>query len=407
MRITDTTIRQLDGEYEYDAPTDFWEERLLRPIDIYPEHKRETARDVMPEGAERNANGAYDVSLVFVTVETDEGVSGVSGPIGIDDAFFIDTQIRPFILGEDPLAIERIWDKLYRQLIHARKGHPMFAISAIDVALWDLKGKWLGQPVYRLLGGPVRTEIPAYASALGHSIEPHRAAERVRQFVADGYTATKWFVRKGPDDGEQGARANLELMRVLREAAGPDIDIMLDVWSSWNVRYTLEMARRMLDYRPRWIEEPVKADDIPNYARIRAASPVPISGGEHEYTRWGARDYLQAGAVDVYQADTIWGGGISEMIKIATLCSVYDVAFVPHGATVPVNAHVSLALSPAACPYIEYLLKHNELRQFMFKRPVKPVNGYISLTDAPGLGLEIDESKVLRERSLRWAGAVG
>ena len=253
---------------------------------MYPEHKRDRAQHI-PKA--RNAEGAHDLSWVFVTVETDAGVSGMAGPLDVADAFTIDTQITPFILGADPLASERIWDQLYRFMIHGRKGSPMFAISAIDTALWDLKGKWLGQPLYRLLGGPVRREIPAYASALGYSIEPDRVTERARQFVAEGYTATKWFVRFAPDDGEAGARRNVDLMRVLREAVGDDVDVMLDAWSSWDVRYTLDMARRMAEYRPRWIEEPVKADDIANYARIRAASPVPISGGEHEYTRWGAR----------------------------------------------------------------------------------------------------------------------
>lgn len=399
MRITDITVRQLDGEFEYDAPTDFWEERLLRPIDIYPEHKEELG---MPVATERNARGAYDISSIFVTVETDEGVSGISGPIDLTSAFLIDTQIRPFLLGEDPLAAERVWDKLYRHLIHGRKGDPMFAISAIDIALWDLKGKWFGQPVYRLLGGPVRTEVPAYASALGFSIEPERAAQRTEQFVAEGYTATKWFFRKGPDDGEAGARSNLELMHSLRAAAGPDVEIMLDAWSSWNVRYTLDMAQRMLDDRPRWIEEPVKADDIPNYARLRAVSPVPIAGGEHEYTRWGARDYLRAGAVDVYQADPVWAGGISELVKIAAMCSAYDVALIPHGGTTPVNAHLSLAFAPTLCPYVEYLVKWNELRQLFSKHPVKPVNGRISLRDTPGIGMEIDPAKVKAERELAW-----
>ena len=398
MRITDIRLKQLDGYFEFDGQ--FWEERLLRPIDVYPEHKAE--RGLFPVAGERNARGAHDVSWVFLTVETDEGVSGLAGPIDVSDAFYIDTQIRPLIVGEDALATERIWDKLYRQLIHGRKGQPMLAVSAVDIALWDLKGKWLGQPLYRLLGGPVRTKIPAYASALGYSIAPDRAAERARQFVDEGYTATKWFVRHGPDDGEVGARKNVELMRVLREAVGDDVEVMIDAWNSWDVRYTLDMARRMLEYRPRWIEEPVKADDLLNYARIRSASPVPIAGGEHEYTRWGARDYMRAGAVDVFQADTAWAGGVSEMLKIATICSVYDVPLIPHGSGVPVNAHLSMALSPTVCPYIEYLTKWNELRQFFFKDPVKPLDGYVTAPDVPGIGVEIDQAKVRVERELSW-----
>ena len=397
MKITNVRLRQVEGEL--DTGGEFWEERLVRPIDIYPEHKAESGADFHQS---RNSNGVYDVKAVFVYVETDEGVTGVFGPVAEEDAYFIDTQISPFIMGEDPTATERIWDKMYKFLIHSRKGHPMFAISSVDCALWDLRGKWLGQPLFRLLGGPVRDSVPAYASALGYSIEPAKAAAQVREFVKQGYTATKWFFRHAPDDGEPGIRKNMELVRTVREAAGDEVDIMFDAWNSWNVRYALDMANRMAEYRPRWLEEPVMPDHIRNYARIRAASPIPISGGEHEYTRWGARDYLRAGAVDVFQPDTFWAGGVSEIVKICALASAYDVQVIPHGHSVPVNAHLALAVPVTLTPLIEYLVKWNEVHQFFFKNPVKPVDGMVSLGEAPGIGVEIDESKVLAERELSW-----
>ena len=146
----------------------------------------------------------------------------------------------------------------------------------------------------------------------------------------------------------------------------------------------------------------VKPDDIPGYARIRAASPVPISGGEHEYTRWGARDYLSAGAVDVYQADTFWAGGISEMTKIFALASAFEVQSIPHGHSVSVNAHLTAAQSPTLTPYIEYLIQWNEITQFFLAHPIKPVDGQITVSDRPGLGLEIDESKVTKRRRIEW-----
>ena len=400
MRITRVRLIELEGELEYDG--ELWEERVIRPIDVYPEHKHERGYPIARGGLgqERNARGAYPITSIFVSVETDEGVSGLAGSIDRQTAFVIDTDVAPLVVGEDPLAIERVWDKLYRQLIHARKGQPMFAISALDVALWDLKGKWLNQPVYRLLGGPVRDTIPAYASMLGYSLEPDRVTARARQVVDAGYSATKWFMRHGPDDGEPGARANVELARTVRAAVGDDVEVMLDAWNSWNARYTIDMAHRLAEYRPRWIEEPVKPDDIPAYARIRAASPVPIAGGEHEYTRWGTRDYMRAGAVDVFQPDTMWAGGISEMMKMATICSVYDVPLVPHGSFVPANVHISAALPPTLCPYVEYLIKWNDIRQLHLKHKVRPVNGRIGPTNAPGLGLEIDESTITDRREL-------
>ncbi|MCY3801010.1 MAG: mandelate racemase/muconate lactonizing protein [Chloroflexi bacterium] len=397
MKIANVRLRHVEGQL--DTEGEFWEERLVRPIDIYPEHKAESGADFHQS---RNSNGVYEVEAVFVNIETDEGLTGMFGPLAIEDAFFIDRMITPLILGEDPTATERIWDKMYRFFRHARKGNPMFAISCIDCALWDLRGKWLGQPVFRLLGGPVRDSVPAYASALGYSIEPDKAAARVKEFVAQGYTATKWFFRNAPDDGEAGARKNVELVRTVREAAGDDVDIMFDAWSSWNVRYALDMANRIAEYRPRWLEEPVMPDQIRNYARIRAASPIPISGGEHEYTRWGARDYLRAGAVDVYQADTFWAGGISEMVKIFTLASAYDIPVIPHGHSVPANAHLALATTVSVTPLLEYLVKWNEVHQFFFKNPVKPVDGMVTVGEEPGIGVEIDDSKVMAEKDLSW-----
>src|SRR3990172_4084555 len=278
----------------------------------------------------------------------------------------------------------------------------MFGLSTVDCALWDLKGKWLAKPVFRLLGGPGRDSVPAYASGLGHSIEQGMLRQRVKSFVQQGYRSTKWFFLRAPDDGEAGARENLELVKVVREAAGEDVDIMFDAWNSWDVRYSLDVANRMAEYRPRWLEEPVKPDDIAGYAWLRARSPVPIAGGEHEYTRWGAREYFERGAVDVYQADTYWAGGISEMLKICAMGSAYDVQVIPHGVSVPVNSHLSFAQPVTTTPYIEYLVKSNEISQYFFKNPVKPVKGLIRLSEEPGFGLDIDESKVKSEKKVAW-----
>ena len=398
MKITELKFELLKGKHQ--PPWPLFEERLVRPMDVYEEHRsvglNETNRyrDL--------TNGEVQVTGVYLTICTDEGITGLAGPVDLDQAFFAEHHIANIIIGEDPLATERIWDMMYRHLIHGRKCYPMFAVSAIDCALWDIRGKAAGLPVYRLLGGPVRKSFPAYASALGFKIDPENAAKRAKSFVDEGYTAMKWFFRYGPGDGESGARKNVELVRAVREAVGPDVEIMFDAWNSWDVRYTLDIANRVAEYRPRWLEEVVKPDDIPGYARIRAASPVPISGGEHEYTRWGARDYFTAGAVDVYQADTFWAGGISEMLKILAMGSAFDVPTIPHGHSVPANAHLTAAQSPATTPVIEYLVQWNEIIQFFLKHPVRPVNGYVTVSDTPGLGLEIDDSKVEEKRLLKW-----
>jgi L-rhamnonate dehydratase len=398
MRIIDVKLRLLSGSMPVHG--EFWEERLSRPLDVYPEHKAAPARFGVTRQTEPRS---YPIEAVFVQIETDAGVSGLGGPIPPSIAYIIDTDLRWLLQDADPIATERLWDLMYRHAIHGRKGASMQAISAVDCALWDLRGKAAGLPVHRLLGGPVREIFPAYASALGFSLEPEHVAQRARSFAEQGYTATKWFVRHGPTDGRAGIARNLELVRTLREALGPDVDIMLDAWSSWDVPYTVQMAERLAEYDVRWIEEPVLADKIAACAEIRQRSPIPIATGEHEYTRWGLKQLMDARAADVLQPDIYWAGGISEMLKIAALASAYDLVLIPHGHSTPATAQFIAAQPPTLCPILEYLIKWNEIHQFFFRNPLKPVNGMITVPTDPGMGMELDESKIETERELRWA----
>jgi L-rhamnonate dehydratase len=395
MKVTQLRLRQLTGLMEF--PGEFWEDRLIRPIDVYPEHRAEG-----PPPLPRDDQGRYRIQSIFLELLTGEGVSGVAGPVLLDQAFILDTQLRVLIEGTDPRAHEQIWDRLYRYSVHGRKGATMMAISALDCALWDLKGKLTGAPVYRLLGGPTRMEIPAYASALGYSIEPDRAAQRAKEIVEQGYRATKWFFRNGPAEGPEGSRKNVELVRALREAVGEDVDVMLDCWMSWDVPYTLAMAERLEEYQPRWLEEPVLPDKIESYAEIRRRASIPIAGGEHEYTRWGLKQLMDAGAVDVLQPDIYWAGGISEMLKICAIASTYDLPVIPHGHSTPASAHLIASQPANVCPILEYLIKWNEIHQFFLKTPLKPKNGVVTLPETPGLGMELDEAKISEQRELRW-----
>jgi L-alanine-DL-glutamate epimerase-like enolase superfamily enzyme len=387
MKITAVRLFEVRGTMAFSGA--FWEERLVRPVDIYPEHKAQGAH-WLPQIDE----GRYAMRAQFCQIDTDEGISGLGGPLSMDQAYVIARQLAPLLIGADPLATERIWDRAYRSMVHGRKGTSMMALSVVDCALWDLKGKWAGVPVYRLLGGPTRDTIPAYASALGYSLEPALVRQRAQEIVAQGYQATKWFFRHGPTDGVEGIAKNLELVRTLREAVGPDVDIMLDCWMSWDVPYTVQMAHRLEPYHPRWIEEPVLPDKIPQYAEIRRSVRIPISGGEHEYTRWGLKALMDAGAVDVLQPDVYWAGGISEMLKICALASAYDLPVIPHGHSVPATAHLIASQPVTTCPLLEYLVKWNEIHQFFLKHPLKPVNGQVTLPTTPGIGLELDEDKI-------------
>lgn len=397
VRITRVRLRELTGSFHYEGP--FWEERLTRPIDVYPEF-RAAGPDLgmaVPIGGDR-----YQVTNVFIQIETDEGVTGLGGPIPHEQAYIVDQTLAPHLIGEDPIATERLWDKMYRDTVHGRKGVQMMALSAVDCALWDLRGNWLGVPVYRLLGGPVRDSIPAYASTLGYSLEPRLVEERTRQFVAQGYTAMKWFPRWQPVDGKPGMRKVVELAETLRGSAGPDVDFMLDAWMTWDVPYTVKISELIADTEPRWIEEPVLPDMIAACAEIRARAMAPIATGEHEYTRWGIKQLLDAEAMDVLQPDTYWAGGITEMMKIGALASAYGIPVIPHGHSVPANVHLSLAWPIPQVPYVEFLVKWQHLLQHFWKEPMVPVNGTITGSDRPGMGMELDPDKIESERDLTW-----
>jgi L-alanine-DL-glutamate epimerase-like enolase superfamily enzyme len=162
------------------------------------------------------------------------------------------------------------------------------------------------------------------------------------------------------------------------------------------------MATLIAEYRPRWIEEPVQPDRVESYARIRRASPVPIAGGEHEYTRWGLKQLMDAQAVDVLQPDIYWAGGITEMQKICALASCYDLPVIPHGHSTPASAHLIASQPAHVCPLLEYLVKWNEINQFFLRTPLKPVGGVIQVPETPGLGMDLDDSRVESRRELRW-----
>lgn len=389
MQITDVRFVRFKTSWTYDGP--LGEERLVRPVDVYPEFRAMKASWPIPGAAQ---GPPYPLDALFVFVDTDAGVSGVYGSISDEEARIIATQLKGILVGEHPHAVERIWDKMYRHAIHGRKGITMMAISKVDLALWDLKGKLLGAPAYELLGGPSRPRIRAYASMLGYSIEPGVAAERAREVVAQGYTATKWFFRDGPTDGPEGMRRNLALIQAIRQAVGPDVEIMFDAWSSWNVPYTQRMAELAAEYHPWWFEEPVLADMIPQYAELRrTVSSVAIAGGEHEYTRWGVKALLDAGAVDILQVDPTWAGGLTEMTKICALASSCGIPVIPHHGGLA-STQLIASQTVTTCPIQEWLIQVGHRDNAFLKRKIAPVNGYIEPPTGPGLGMELDEDAI-------------
>src|SRR5438270_6656659 len=325
MNIRELNCFEVSGPAHVDA----FEERQLQMLDIYPELAR------------RGPGGGTDrVTDAYVEVVADDGTTGQFGPSFDETAPIVLSKLAQHVVGQDALAYERMWDVLYRQDRHARKGYEMMAISAVDCALWDLRGKLLGLPVYRLLGGPTRERVECYASMLSFSHDPGLVRERAQWAVAQGFKAQKWFFRHGPSDGLAGMEKNVALVRTLREAVGPAVEIMLDCWMGWDATYAIRLLERIAEYRPRWMEEPVPPDRIGDLAMIRRACRVPIATGEHEYTRWGFLQLLQAEAVDVIQADPDWCGGISELVKVCTLASAWGRHVVPHGHSIHAAVHV-------------------------------------------------------------------
>src|SRR2546421_7691498 len=365
------------------AHVDAFEEPQLQMLDIYPELAR------------RGPGGGTDrVTDTYVEVVADDGTTGQFGPIFDETAPIVLSKLAQHVVGNDAREYERLWDVLYRQDRHARKGYEMMAISAVDCALWDLRGKRLGQPVYRLLGGPTRPAVDCYASMLGHSLDLGLVRARAQATVEQGFKAQKWFFRYGPSDGLEGMQRNVDLVRTVREAVGPHIEIMFDCFMGGDTTYIIRLLQRIADYQPRWLEEPVPPDRIGDFAAIKRATHIPIATGEHEYTRWGFLQLLQADAIDVIQADPDWCGGISELVKICTLASAYGKPVIPHGHSVPAAVHVIAATPPATCPMAEFLLRSQPAAQHFHTRFMHPEGGSIALPDVPGLGLQIDDAKV-------------
>ena len=390
MKITDIRAYTLVGDA--DAIGVLTEERQVGQLDAHAEFRSRGPSQPGHVGPD----GKRVLEHSYVEIDTDEGVGGIFGPINEEQAIVIIHRLRSFLIGRDPLAHEQLWDMMYRHDRHARKGLMMMAVSAVDNALWDLRGKLRSEPVYRLLGGPTRDRVQAYASMLGHSLEVGPVYQRAQETAEAGYWAQKWFFRYGPGDGIPGMLKNMDLVRTVREAINVGNDIMFDCWMGWDYSYAARMLEQIGQYNVRWVEEPLSPDRIAEYAALRSGTNVPLATGEHEYTRWGFHQLLQADAVDVIQADPDWAGGLTEMVKICTLASTYGKPVIPHGHSVLPALHLIASQPELVCPMAEFLIKGQRSAQYFHKDFVEPVEGYFALPTKPGLGIELDESKILR-----------
>ncbi len=333
----------------------------------------------------------------YLRIRTQQGLDGLYGPIDREAALVVHEQLRPFLIGKDPLAGETLWDQMYRSNRHSRAGLFLMAISAVDNALWDLRGRYFETPVYRLLGGPTRDSVEVYGSCLGYSLEPAKVRERALALKAEGYRAQKWFLAYGPGSGPDGMRKNVELVRTLRETLGDSTDLMFDAFSGWDAAYSLAWAKQVEQYRPRWIEEVAHPEKMESFAELRRGSSIPVASGEHFYGRWEVERYLRAGAVTVVQADPEWCGGLSELIKICAVASTHDAQVIPHGHSIHAALHAIVSQSPMTCPLAEYLILKMRSYYHFEKHPPLPVKARIALPEGPGFGIELDPAKVEKQ----------
>ncbi len=329
-------------------------------------------------------------------VETDEGTIGIGNAALAPQLVkkTIDTYLAPLVVGEDPFDFSYIWEKMYRRT-HAwgRRGLGMVAISAVDIALWDILGKLTNKPVFKLLGGRTKEKIPVYASKL-YSQPIKNLQQEAENYKKQGFTMFKMRFGWGPKDGPEGMKKNIKLVEAVREVIGYDTDLMLECYMGWNLDYSKRIIPKLVKYNPRWLEEPVIADDVNGYKELNNMNAIPISGGEHEFNLFGFKQLLDLNALSYIQYDNNRVGGFTIAQKINALAEAYQVPVIPHAGQMH-NYH--LTMSNFNCPIAEYFPVNdvevgNELFYYIFKGDPSPKDGYINLDDnTPGLGLSLTE----------------
>lgn len=329
----------------------------------------------------------------FTQIETDEGVIGLALR-GSADTKALGQQL----IGEDPIEVERIWE---RHVTRPYNGlHNLPAVSALDLALWDLIGKARGESVCRLLGGPCQERIRAYAAMLGFSTDPARAAERSIEWVEKGFTGLKWYLPFNESAGPEGLAHSEALVKAVREAVGDDVDLMVDCILSNSagnsLLYGIKLARRLEAYGVTWLEEPLNPHDLEAYERLAASTTTPLAFGEHLYLRQQFKLALDREIPTVIQPELLAMGGITEMRKIAVLASTYGVPLVPHANESGRNAlHLLFAQPSRVCPLAEWGVRINHNVQHFFKDFYEPLSGYFEVPSGPGFGYELDPDKIV------------
>lgn len=358
----------------------------------------------LPEVKEQCDSGQ---DALIVRVETDAGITGIgevdSHPMAVKGCIegpfshTITSGLGHLLVGEDPLETEKLWYKMYNANVYSgRRGIAIHAMSGIDMALWDIKGKAFGQPVWKLLGGGFHDRIRCYASSL-FGATPAATGEIARRRAGDGYTAVKFgWAPMGQDE-----KTDIALVREARRGAGDDVDVLIDAGLVWDAKTALQRARAFSEQRIFWLEEPLRPDDYEGYRKLAEGTEVRIAAGEEESNRASYVELMDRGRVDVVQVDLTRCGGFTEAMKIASLAWDRGLPVANHGFTTYVNVAAALhwlnAIPNALiCEFVAEEETH--LREFITKQKIRARDGYLAIPQEPGLGIDLDEDAVAKYR---------
>jgi len=351
-------------------------------------------------------DSGQDALLVKVT--TDAGITGIgevdSSPLAVKGAIegpfshTTATGLREVVLGEDPFETEYLWNKMYRANIYAgRRGVGIHAMSGIDLALWDIKGKALKLPVWKLLGGGFHKKLRCYASSL-FGATPQQTHDLARRFRDRGFQAVKF----GWDPMGRDAKTDVELVRQGRRGLGDDADLLIDAGLVWDSKTALQRARTFEQFDIFWLEEPLRPDDYDGYCKLSQSTSIRIAAGEEESNRLSFLELMDRGKIDVVQVDLTRCGGFTEALKIASLAHDRGLVVANHGFTTYINVMAALHFlnSIPNALIVEFVVEEETtLRETITRQKLRAQDGYLQIPDAPGLGIDLDEPEVERLRA--------
>lgn len=350
-------------------------------------------------------DGTQDV--LILKIYTDEDIVGIGevhtapyiakAVIEAPSSHIASRGLKEILIGENPLDIEVLWKKMYEgTVVYGRRGVAIHAISGIDIALWDILGKYLNQPIYTLLGGSFREEVPVYASVLMPN-SPKQAADLAENMVKEGFSAIK-FGWGGLLDEDTEKLTNF--VRTIRDIVGPEVDLMIDIGQPLELHQAIELAQRLEEYKVYFLEEPLSPDHLKSYAKLREKASVKITAGEKESTKYGFQDLIDHKAVDIIQPDLARAGGFTEVRKIHSYASIRGIDVIPHcwSTDILVAATLHMIASMPDCRYLEYAVVDTPLRKFVTEHPIQHERGTVQILDGPGLGVELNQETINKYR---------